>query len=446
MPMFPLGTVLFPHALLPLHVFEPRYRLMTATRARRRRRVRCRAHRTRQRSRRRRHAVRRRHGRARRAARRSSPTAATRSRRSGSGGSASRAGSPTIRTRAPRSSTLDDRARADAGDADGRVARRACARARRRVRARTGGSIRASPTLPARRRRSRRRRRTRWRRSRRSVRSTRSGCSETVASGDRLALLADLLDEHARDLRAAASTSRSGGADRGAVGYARRMTQHFDEEAARRRLEAEQERVEGLIASRSSGEGLDDEAADQVGDVAHVDASGRPGVGDVRTREGPRDPRTARERSRRDRSRVAAARRRHATASTRSPASRSTPERLEAYSDRAHERRHPRIVTVTLRLFAAAREAAGRGQRRLRPSPTAPTVGALLDAAAAAVRRRRSPRCSATSRVWVNGDEPAGGRGDHARRRRRGRRAAAGQRRDSLSAAILGRGLHCTVG
>ena len=29
MPMFPLGTVLFPRALLPLHVFEPRYRLMT---------------------------------------------------------------------------------------------------------------------------------------------------------------------------------------------------------------------------------------------------------------------------------------------------------------------------------------------------------------------------------------------------------------------------------
>ena len=28
MGMFPLGTVLFPYALLPLHVFEPRYRLM----------------------------------------------------------------------------------------------------------------------------------------------------------------------------------------------------------------------------------------------------------------------------------------------------------------------------------------------------------------------------------------------------------------------------------
>jgi Lon protease-like protein len=28
MPMFPLGTVLFPHAVLPLHVFEPRYRAL----------------------------------------------------------------------------------------------------------------------------------------------------------------------------------------------------------------------------------------------------------------------------------------------------------------------------------------------------------------------------------------------------------------------------------
>jgi uncharacterized protein len=28
LPMFPLGTVLFPYAVLPLHVFEPRYRVM----------------------------------------------------------------------------------------------------------------------------------------------------------------------------------------------------------------------------------------------------------------------------------------------------------------------------------------------------------------------------------------------------------------------------------
>jgi RNA polymerase-binding transcription factor DksA len=47
------------------------------------------------------------------------------------------------------------------------------------------------------------------------------------------------------------------------------MTQHFDEEAARRRLEAEKERVEGLIGSLR-GEGLDEGEADQVGDLAHV--------------------------------------------------------------------------------------------------------------------------------------------------------------------------------
>jgi uncharacterized protein len=30
LPMFPLGTVLFPYARIPLHVFEPRYRALTA--------------------------------------------------------------------------------------------------------------------------------------------------------------------------------------------------------------------------------------------------------------------------------------------------------------------------------------------------------------------------------------------------------------------------------
>jgi uncharacterized protein len=29
LPMFPLGTVLFPYAFLPLHIFEPRYRALT---------------------------------------------------------------------------------------------------------------------------------------------------------------------------------------------------------------------------------------------------------------------------------------------------------------------------------------------------------------------------------------------------------------------------------
>src|SRR3954467_3772112 len=31
MPMFPLGTVLFPHATLPLHLFEDRYRALAET-------------------------------------------------------------------------------------------------------------------------------------------------------------------------------------------------------------------------------------------------------------------------------------------------------------------------------------------------------------------------------------------------------------------------------
>ena len=47
------------------------------------------------------------------------------------------------------------------------------------------------------------------------------------------------------------------------------MTQHFDEEAARRRLEADKDRVQGLIRGMHD-EGLDQEAADQVGDVVHV--------------------------------------------------------------------------------------------------------------------------------------------------------------------------------
>jgi Lon protease-like protein len=31
LPMFPLGTVLFPHAVLPLHIFEDRYRALAET-------------------------------------------------------------------------------------------------------------------------------------------------------------------------------------------------------------------------------------------------------------------------------------------------------------------------------------------------------------------------------------------------------------------------------
>ena len=65
-------------------------------------------------------------------------------------------------------------------------------------------------------------------------------------------------------------------------------------------------------------------------------------------------------------------------------------------------------MTVTLRLFAAAREAAGRGVDEY-PLDAAPSVGALLDAAGS----EYGPTFEAvlaTARVWVNGDEPAAGR------------------------------------
>jgi RNA polymerase-binding transcription factor DksA len=47
------------------------------------------------------------------------------------------------------------------------------------------------------------------------------------------------------------------------------MTQHFDEEAARHRLESDKDRVQGLIQGLHD-EGLDQDSADQVGDVVHV--------------------------------------------------------------------------------------------------------------------------------------------------------------------------------
>ena len=64
-------------------------------------------------------------------------------------------------------------------------------------------------------------------------------------------------------------------------------------------------------------------------------------------------------------------------------------------------------MTVTLRLFAAAREAAGRGRDEYDRDLT-PTVGALLEAATSAY----GPTFGLVlrnSRVWVNGDEPAAG-------------------------------------
>ena len=66
-------------------------------------------------------------------------------------------------------------------------------------------------------------------------------------------------------------------------------------------------------------------------------------------------------------------------------------------------------MAVALRLFATAREAAGRGADEF-GLDEAPTVDALLDAAAV----RYGPTFAAvleTARIWVNGDEPLAGAG-----------------------------------
>jgi RNA polymerase-binding transcription factor DksA len=47
------------------------------------------------------------------------------------------------------------------------------------------------------------------------------------------------------------------------------MTQNFDDDAARNRLQSDHERVQGLIQGLRE-EGLDQEEADQVGDLSHL--------------------------------------------------------------------------------------------------------------------------------------------------------------------------------
>jgi MoaD family protein len=62
------------------------------------------------------------------------------------------------------------------------------------------------------------------------------------------------------------------------------------------------------------------------------------------------------------------------------------------------------MAVVRLRLFAAAREAAGTASDEF----DAATVGDLLDAARGRYGERWA-EIAATARVWVNGDEPAAG-------------------------------------
>ena len=64
-------------------------------------------------------------------------------------------------------------------------------------------------------------------------------------------------------------------------------------------------------------------------------------------------------------------------------------------------------MNITLRLFAAARLAAGRGEDTFE-LPEGATVDDLLTAAVARYGEAFTDALS-TARVWVNGDEPVGG-------------------------------------
>ena len=65
-------------------------------------------------------------------------------------------------------------------------------------------------------------------------------------------------------------------------------------------------------------------------------------------------------------------------------------------------------MTVRVRLFASAREAAGRAADEF-DLASVPTVGAVLDRACAEYGPGFA-EVLATARVWVNGDEPVAGR------------------------------------
>lgn len=91
---------------------------------------------------------------------------------------------------------------------------------------------------------------------------------------------------------------------------------------------------------------------------------------------------------------------------TSRPSNESSPRwSTSSKSSTAHPGTTPsRVPTVTLRLFAAARDAAGRSSEAI----DAATVGDVL-AYARTTYGAQFAEVLAHARVWVNGDEPADG-------------------------------------
>ena len=184
------------------------------------------------------------------------------------------------------------------------------------------------------------------------------------------------------------------------------MTQHFDEDAARRRLEADKDRVQGLIEDFRA-KGLDEEAADQVGDLAHVTDPADQGS---ETFEREKDIAILEELEH-DLAEIEAALQRldEGTYGDRRGHRRADRARApRGVSRRAHNIEHAHRRD---RHAAAVRRGAGGRRsrsRRVRAEPGADGRRAARRGPAGVrpdVRRgAREPR------VWVNGDEPADGR------------------------------------
>src|SRR5262249_1015107 len=133
-------------------------------------------------------------------------------------------------------------------------------------------------------------------------------------------------------------------------------------------------------------------------------ASGRSGFRGVRARKGPRHPRGARGRPRRDRSGTAAARRRHVRR-RRGHGRADRSGKARGLPDRTHQRSADDFVIVRFVLSAGAREAAGCNRDEFEVDEAA-RLDVLLTRA---VERYGEGFASVlgTSRVWINGDEPA---------------------------------------
>ena len=196
----------------------------------------------------------------------------------------------------------------------------------------------------------------------------------------------------------------------------------MENDEARERLEAEQGRVEGLIEELKSELGTSE--TEDSSELADYDQHPADTASDTFERE---KDLSILEQLENELAELQAALERvdagtYGIDEQTGRAHRPGPTRRVAHG--AHEHRRSRALSVRVRLFAQAREAAGRGH----DERDATTLGALLDDLRASYGTDFA-NVLGTARVWVNGDEPARRRPHRAPRRRRGRRPPTRQRR-----------------